>query len=85
VPGARYSPYVGATWTNPADVDIDRVVPLAEAWRSGAASWTTSRRQSFANDLPRPQLIAVTDDVNQTKGDRDPAASQPPRTAYRCT
>ncbi|WP_404825690.1 HNH endonuclease family protein [Plantactinospora soyae] len=83
--GSWYSPYDGATWTNPADVDIDHIVPLAEAWRSGANSWTTSRRQSFANDLSGPQLIAVTDNVNQAKGDQDPSTWQPSRTAYRCT
>jgi hypothetical protein len=83
--GSWYSPYDGATWSNPADVDIDHVVPLAEAWRSGANTWTTSRRQSFANDLSRPQLIAVTDNVNQAKGDQDPSTWQPSRTAYRCT
>ncbi|SNT30000.1 Protein of unknown function [Asanoa hainanensis] len=83
--GSWYSPYDGATWSNAADVDIDHVVPLAEAWRSGASSWTTARRQSFANDLSRPQLIAVTDNVNQSKGDQDPSTWQPSRTAYRCT
>ncbi len=61
------------------------MVPLAEAWDSGAGSWTTSRRQAFANDLTRPQLIAVTDNVNQSKGDQDPATWMPSRTAYRCT
>ncbi|PWU57229.1 hypothetical protein DLJ47_03215 [Micromonospora sp. S4605] len=83
--GRWYSPYDGATWYAASDVDIDHVVPLAEAWRSGANSWTTSRRQSFANDLTRPQLIAVTDNVNQAKGDQDPSTWQPPRSAYRCT
>ncbi|GIF66760.1 hypothetical protein Ais01nite_47950 [Asanoa ishikariensis] len=83
--GSWYSPYDGATWTNAADVDIDHVVPLSEAWRSGASSWTTARRQQFANDLSRPQLIAVTDNVNQSKGDQDPSTWQPSRTAYRCT
>jgi hypothetical protein len=83
--GRWYSPYDGATWTAASDVDIDHVVPLAEAWRSGASGWTTSRRQSFANDLSRPQLIAVTDNVNQSKGDQDPASWQPPLTSYRCT
>jgi Protein of unknown function (DUF1524) len=85
ISGSWFSPYDGATWTNPSDVDIDHIVPLAEAWRSGANAWTTSRRQSFANDLTRPQLIAVTDNVNQAKGDQDPSTWQPPRTAYRCT
>ncbi|MFF7166808.1 HNH endonuclease family protein [Streptomyces sp. NPDC008086] len=83
--GSWYSPYDGATWTAASDLDIDHLVPLAEAWDSGADSWTTSRRQSFANDLTRPQLIAVTDNVNQAKGDQDPATWMPSRTAYRCT
>ncbi len=85
VSGSWYSPYDGATWYAASDVDIDHVIPLAEAWRSGASSWTTSRRQSFANDLTRPQLIAVTDNVNQAKGDQDPSTWQPPLTGYRCT
>ena len=78
-------PYDGATWTAASDLDIDHVVPLAEAWDSGASSWTTAKRQAFANDLTRPQLIAVTDNVNQSKGDQDPAEWLPSRTAYRCT
>jgi hypothetical protein len=83
--GSWYSVYEGATWTAASDVDIDHLVPLAEAWDSGADSWTTARRQSFANDLTRPQLIAVTDNVNQSKGDQDPATWMPSRTTYRCT
>ena len=83
--GSWKSPYDGATWTLASDIDIDHVVPLSEAWKSGAASWTTSRRQAFANDLSGPQLIAVTDNVNQAKGDKDPAAWKPPLTSYYCT
>ncbi|MEU9984880.1 HNH endonuclease family protein [Streptomyces sp. NPDC050856] len=85
VSGSWYSEYDGATWTAASDLDIDHVVALAEAWRSGASTWTTAQRQSFANDLSRPQLIAVTDDVNQAKSDLDPAEWLPPRSAYRCT
>ncbi|PCG87677.1 hypothetical protein CIB93_01075 [Streptomyces sp. WZ.A104] len=85
ISGSWYSPYDGATWSAASDVDIDHMIPLAEAWRSGASSWTTTQRRSFANDLTRPQLIAVTDNVNQSKGDRDPAEWMPPRTAYKCT
>lgn len=83
--GSWYSPYDGQTWYSPSDVDIDHVVPLANAWRSGASSWTTAKRQQFANDLSNPQLIAVTDNVNQAKGDQDPSQWRPPRTAYWCT
>ncbi|MFF8956197.1 HNH endonuclease family protein [Streptomyces sp. NPDC014894] len=85
VSGSWYSEYDGATWTAASDVDIDHIVPLSEAWRSGANSWTTAQRQSFANDLARPQLIAVTDNVNQAKGDKDPAEWLPSRTSYVCT
>ncbi|MFE1951291.1 HNH endonuclease family protein [Streptomyces sp. NPDC059524] len=83
--GRWYSEYDGATWTAASDLDIDHVVPLSEAWKSGASSWTTAQRQGFANDLTRPQLIAVTDNVNQSKGDQDPAEWMPSRTAYTCT
>ncbi|MER5207966.1 HNH endonuclease family protein [Streptomyces sp. NPDC002825] len=85
ISGSWYSEYDGATWTLASDLDIDHMVPLAEAWRSGANSWTTAHRQAFANDLTRPQLIAVTDNVNQAKGDQDPATWLPPVTSYRCT
>ncbi|MEV6830535.1 HNH endonuclease family protein [Amycolatopsis sp. NPDC051102] len=83
--GKWFSPYDGATWTAASDVDIDHVVPLADAWRTGASSWTTAQRQAFANDLTDPQLIAVTDNVNQEKGDKSPDAWKPPLVSYWCT
>ncbi len=83
--GSWFSPYDGATWRLASDVDIDHIVPLAAAWRSGAAAWTTAKRQQFANDLSRPQLIAVTDNVNQAKGDQTPATWKPPLSSYWCT
>ncbi len=83
--GEWLSSYDNARWTDPADVDIDHVVPLAEAWRSGAWAWTPNQRRVFANDLGVSYvLIAVTDNVNQSKGDRDPAQWMPPNTAYHC-
>src|SRR4051812_3478495 len=83
--GSWYSPYDGTTWYAASDLDIDHLVPLAEAWDSGASKWTTSQRQAFANDITRPQLLAVTDNVNQAKGDQDPATWVPPRSSYVCT
>ncbi|EWC58964.1 putative secreted protein [Actinokineospora spheciospongiae] len=83
--GRWYSPYDGATWTLASDVDIDHMVPLANAWRSGAASWTTAKRQQLANDLSAPQLLAVTDNVNQSKGDQGPESWKPSLTSYWCT
>ncbi len=85
ISGSWYSPYDGMTWTAASDVDIDHMVPLAEAWTSGAWAWTTAKRRSYANDLGGPQLWAVTDNVNQSKGNKDPAEWQPPLTSFRCT
>ncbi len=66
-------------------MDIDHVVPLADAWRSGASAWTEARRSQFANDLSGPQLITVTDNVNQAKGDQSPEEWKPPLQSYWCT
>ena len=85
ISGSWYSPYDGMTWTAASDVDIDHMVPFAEAWTSGAWAWTTAKRRSYANDLGGPQLWAVTDNVNQSKGNKDPAEWQPPLTSFRCT
>ncbi|KAI7537154.1 hypothetical protein KC331_g11071 [Hortaea werneckii] len=82
--GTWYSDYDGETWTSASDVDIDHIVPLKEAWVSGARLWSASQREAFANDITRPQLLAVTDNINQSKGDRDLAEWLPPREAYQC-
>jgi hypothetical protein len=75
----------GAVWTNPADVDIDHTVPLKEAFQSGAAAWTAARRSAFANDLGYDgSLNAITDNVNASKSDRDPAEWLPSGAAARC-
>lgn len=72
--GRWFSYYDRVSWTNPSDVDIDHMVALAEAWDSGARSWTAAQRQAYANDLgDYRSLVGVTDDVNQAKGDQDVA------------
>jgi hypothetical protein len=82
--GVWRSYYDGATWRSSSDVDIDHVVPLAEAWDSGARAWGERRRVRYANDLgDRRSLVAVTDNVNQSKGDRDPAEWLPERRVCR--
>ncbi|MBO8184507.1 HNH endonuclease family protein [Streptomyces spirodelae] len=83
--GSWTSPYDGETWTKPSDLDIDHVVPLAESWRSGASGWTQDKRKELANNLKIAQLLAVTDNVNQEKGDKDPAEWMPSESGYHCT
>jgi uncharacterized protein DUF1524 len=83
--GSWFSVYDGITETAASDIDIDHVVPLAEAWRSGADEWSTAQREAFANSLDTPQLVAVTDNSNQQKSDRDPASWQPSVSSFHCT
>ncbi|KAG8762657.1 hypothetical protein FRC12_008930, partial [Ceratobasidium sp. 428] len=40
--GTWKSVYDGATWTAASDLDIDHIIPLKEAWVSGARTWTTA-------------------------------------------
>ncbi|MGW4466073.1 HNH endonuclease family protein [Micromonospora sp. NBC_01796] len=86
VVGGRWtSVYDKKTLTDPADVDIDHMVPLANAWRSGADEWSDAERGDFANDLTRPQLLAVSAGSNRGKGDQGPEEWQPPNRDYWCT
>ncbi len=83
--GLWYDPYTGLTFTNPKRLDLDHLVPLAEAHRSGADAWDNARRRAYGNDLANPgHLIAVQARANRSKGAKDPAAWLPPNTAYHC-
>jgi hypothetical protein len=82
--GTWLSPYENQSYTDPQKLDVDHVVPLANAWRSGASAWTDPRRQDFANDLARPQLRAVSLTQNRAKGDQDPSQWKPPNRGFWC-
>lgn len=83
--GEWYSIYDDVTTNDPSDFDIDHLIPLKEAWDSGAHSWSASQRRAFANDLANSQaLIAVTASSNRSKSDRDPADWLPPNQSYHC-
>jgi hypothetical protein len=85
ISGRWLDPYTGQIFTDPADLEINHFVPLAEAHRSGASRWPTKLRKGFANDLSFPgSLIAVSASANRSKGDRDPAEWLPPNQAFQC-
>ncbi|GAB3275664.1 HNH endonuclease family protein [Kineosporia babensis] len=82
--GKWTSPYDGRTWTDAQKLEIDHVVALSEAWKSGAAKWKKGKRLNYANDLGYVwTLKPVTRSVNQDKGDQDPAEWLPAKN--RCT
>ena len=71
--------------TEAGKLDVDHMVPLAEAWDSGASTWDPLKREKYANDQTDPRhLIAVTGSSNRSKSDQDPAEWLPTNKAYVC-
>jgi Protein of unknown function (DUF1524) len=87
IAGVLDDPYTGAVVpfvkAEAAEVPIDHVVPLADAWAQGAAEWPVEKRQAFANDLAN--LIATTQSVNSSKSDSTADQWVPPDPAYGCS
>lgn len=78
--GTWHSGYDGVTTSDPGELEIDHVVPLAEVARSGPVvdgrrqrpgDWPPERRTAYANDVAG--LVAVTGSSNSSKSDDDPA------------
>ena len=71
--------YDNVQYTDSAKLDIDHLVPLDEAWRSGAWRWTAQQREDYANDITDSRaLIAVGASINREKSDKDIAHWLPP-------
>lgn len=73
--GGLWWSYYDAKWvTSASALDVDHMVPLAEAWDSGASQWTPERREAYANDQDAAtSLVAVSAASNRSKADKDPA------------
>ena len=86
--GTLADPYTGTTIQfqrgdkSSALVQIDHVVALADAWRSGAWQWDAQRRQEFANDPEN--LLAVDGAANEDKSASSADQWLPPNAAFRC-
>lgn len=86
--GTLADPFTGRTIefergpdTSPA-VQIDHLVALYDAWRTGARDWDRALRTQFANDPAN--LLAVDGPTNNGKGHADPATWLPPDDAFHC-
>ena len=75
-------PYTGLDVHGRTNIDVDHVVSLADAWRSGANGWTDAQRRRFAND--ESNLLPTADEVNSAKSDRGPDRWRPPSQAGWC-
>jgi len=82
--GRWYSYYDGVSVHDSSDVDVDHMVPLAEAWGSGARTWSAATREAYANDLGDYRtLVGVSASSNRSKSDRDPAEWLPAQQVCR--
>ncbi|WP_229663311.1 HNH endonuclease family protein [Microbacterium album] len=63
-------------------VQVDHVVSLVDAWRTGAQDLTQQQRVSLANDPIN--LLAVEGTVKGQKSKGNAATWLPPETAFRC-
>lgn len=95
LPGLQHDPYRAFTErrvirpslmvTVAGALDIEHMVPLAEAWDSGASAWSAARREAYANDQGQASsLVAVTARSNRSKADQDPAEWLPPPANALC-
>lgn len=87
--GVLHDPYSGATTAfqrgqdTSAEIHVDHIVALADAWQKGAQQWDPIQRRNFANDPIN--LQATTASINEQKSDGDAATWLPPNKSYRCT
>lgn len=87
--GTLIDPYTGKTiaFTRGVEssraVQIDHVVPLGDAWATGASLLTLAQRESLANDPLN--LLAVDGPTNEAKSDKDASEWLPPSVGFACT
>jgi hypothetical protein len=87
--GVLLDPYTGKTILfergsqTSANVQIDHVVALSDAWQKGAQQLSASVRAGLANDPL--ELLAVDGPANQQKGDGDAATWLPSNKPFRCS
>ena len=83
--GQWTGPYTGQAVADPGSLDVDHMVPLANAHRSGAWAWDRERKREFANYLGYDNhLIATTSSANRAKGAKGPEEWRPPLEDYWC-
>ena len=83
--GKWFDPYDNLFYFFSSDVQIDHVVALFEAHKSGAWSFPASRKLQFANNIDFDDLlIAVGGSSNASKGSSDPSDWMPDNSSYYC-
>lgn len=78
-------PYAGKEVVAAREIQIDHMVPLKNAYVSGAWEWDYKTRCLYANYMGyRGHLVSADASQNMSKGDRAPDKYLPSNLAYRC-
>ena len=85
ISGKWYDKFTGKYFTNAKDLDIDHLVPLKNAYISGASNWSEEKKNKYYNYLKNENhLVAVSKGANRSKGDKSPVEWLPPNEEYQC-
>jgi hypothetical protein len=77
--------YTDEDYTDAKQIEIDHVVPLKNAYLSGAYEWPWSKRCAYFNFLGNPyHLVPIEEHANTAKLDRGPEKWMPPNKGYSC-
>ena len=83
--GQWIGPYTNTAINDPSKLDIDHMVPLANAHVSGGWAWSKEQKTLFANDIScEVPLVAATASANRAKGSRGPEDWRPANQDYWC-
>ncbi len=83
--GEWQEPYTGRIEYDSSKLQIDHVVPLKNAYVSGAYQWDNNKRCLYANFLGNDfHLLAVDGSENMKKSDNGPEGYMPADISYTC-
>jgi hypothetical protein len=83
--GQWHDPYANQELLEAKKIQIDHMVPLKNAYISGASEWDYQTRCLYANYMNfQPHLVSALAHENMSKGDRGPERYMPPNEDYRC-
>lgn len=83
--GRWIDPYTDAKMNDPAEIQIDHLVPLKNAYLMGAWQWPKNKKCWYANFVAVDyHLLAVSGHENMSKSDETPAEYMPPSRQFQC-